>query len=89
MSIEIEVTVKSTNHGAGVTLFTRRYETGGANPRYDGDIVRRETAKLGQLVANQLDKLSDDPIRSSGCPCVCQSGGFCGGCGHAGCGGRR
>lgn len=25
----------------------------------------------------------------SGCPCACSSGGFCGGCGHAGCGGRR
>ncbi|GAA2658753.1 hypothetical protein [Streptomyces vastus] len=23
------------------------------------------------------------------CPCSCNSGGFCGGCGHAGCGGRR
>lgn len=23
------------------------------------------------------------------CPCTCSSGGFCGGCGHAGCGGRR
>lgn len=22
------------------------------------------------------------------CPCACSSGGFCGGCGHAGCGGR-
>jgi hypothetical protein len=22
------------------------------------------------------------------CPCVCNSGGFCGGCGHAGCGRR-
>ncbi|WP_331773252.1 hypothetical protein OG948_58655 (plasmid) [Embleya sp. NBC_00888] len=22
------------------------------------------------------------------CPCVCNHGGFCGGCGHAGCGGR-
>lgn len=22
------------------------------------------------------------------CPCECNSGGFCGGCGHAGCGGR-
>jgi hypothetical protein len=27
--------------------------------------------------------------RSGGCPCECNSGGFCGGCGHAGCGGRR
>lgn len=26
---------------------------------------------------------------AAGCPCVCNSGGFCGGCGHAGCGGRR
>lgn len=24
-----------------------------------------------------------------GCGCACNSGGFCGGCGHAGCGGRR
>lgn len=24
-----------------------------------------------------------------GCPCECNRGGFCGGCGHAGCGGRR
>lgn len=23
------------------------------------------------------------------CPCECNHGGFCGGCGHAGCGGRR
>lgn len=23
------------------------------------------------------------------CPCECNSGGRCGGCGHAGCGGRR
>ncbi|MBD0741671.1 hypothetical protein [Streptomyces sp. CBMA152] len=23
------------------------------------------------------------------CPCVCNSGGFCGGCGHAGCAGRK
>lgn len=23
------------------------------------------------------------------CPCVCNRGGFCGGCGHAGCFGRR
>lgn len=24
----------------------------------------------------------------TGCGCACSSGGFCGGCGHAGCGGR-
>jgi hypothetical protein len=26
--------------------------------------------------------------RPLACPCECNSGGFCGGCGHAGCGGR-
>lgn len=25
---------------------------------------------------------------TAGCGCACTSGGFCGGCGHAGCGGR-
>ncbi|MDH6223650.1 hypothetical protein [Streptomyces sp. MJP52] len=28
------------------------------------------------------------PRAVSGCPCPCTSGDFCGGCGHAGCGGR-
>lgn len=27
-------------------------------------------------------------VTVSPCPCECNSGGFCGGCGHAGCGGR-
>lgn len=27
------------------------------------------------------------PRRSGPCPCECNSGGFCGGCGHAGCSG--
>lgn len=27
--------------------------------------------------------------QNHGCGCECNSGGFCGGCGHAGCGGRR
>jgi len=27
--------------------------------------------------------------RKDACPCSCNSGGFCGGCGHAGCGGHR
>jgi hypothetical protein len=32
------------------------------------------------------------PFRSrptGACPCACSSGGYCGGCGHAGCGGQR
>ena len=39
---------------------------------------------------------TDDPPRDlfivtvtgKPCPCECSAGGFCGGCGHAGCGGR-
>ena len=35
-------------------------------------------------------QLRDRNFRPVGpCPCECNSGGFCGGCGHAGCGGRR
>jgi hypothetical protein len=31
-----------------------------------------------------------DSTRKPGpCPCACNAGGFCGGCGHAGCGARR
>jgi len=30
----------------------------------------------------------DDTDPTPPCPCECNSGGFCGGCGHAGCGGR-
>ncbi|MFD7169716.1 hypothetical protein [Streptomyces violascens] len=35
---------------------------------------------------------SEPPVRrrtTEPCSCVCNSGGFCGGCGHAGCAGRR
>lgn len=32
---------------------------------------------------------SRSPERVGPCPCECNSGQFCGGCGHAGCGGRR
>lgn len=43
-----------------------------------------------------VDAMEDTPAapvptvaRKAGpCPCVCNSGGFCGGCGHAGCGRR-
>lgn len=37
----------------------------------------------------QASKARRDMPRFGGCPCACNSGGFCGGCGHAGCGGRR
>lgn len=35
-------------------------------------------------------RLKDSGLRRVGpCPCECNTGGFCGGCGHAGCGGRN
>lgn len=64
MPVEIEVVVRSTNHGTrSETVFRRRYETGGANPRFDGDVVRRETAALGERIAADIEKLVPDPIR--------------------------
>lgn len=64
MSVEIEVVVKSTNHGFGSeTVLRRRYETGDANPRFDGDIVRHETARLGEKIAADFENLVPDPIR--------------------------
>jgi hypothetical protein len=35
------------------------------------------------------DDLARVPARPRPCGCECCHGGFCGGCGHAGCGGRR
>jgi hypothetical protein len=37
-------------------------------------------------VGEQPYCICDTPIPP--CPCECNSGGFCGGCGHAGCGRR-
>lgn len=33
-------------------------------------------------------ELEMEPGNHGGCGCECNSGGFCGGCGHSGCGGR-
>lgn len=45
------------------------------------------------IVAEAYGPMSEDPqftVTDPGpCPCECNQGGFCGGCGHAGCGGRR
>lgn len=35
-----------------------------------------------------MEKMSQRP-KVAGCGCECNRGGFCGGCGHAGCGRRR
>lgn len=90
MTIRITLTVETTNHGNAITL-TETHVDGGSNPRYDGDTVRRGVSVLTEHVAAQLDKLVDgNRLRVGPCGCICQeAGGFCGGCGHAGCGGRR
>lgn len=48
-------------------------------------------AKNGETRTMTPAQLAAGPIfpRIQPCPCACNSGGFCGGCGHAGCGGRR
>lgn len=45
-------------------------------------MLRRALEDVPQGEENQVKK------RVGPCPCECNSGGFCGGCGHAGCGGR-
>lgn len=40
------------------------------------------------LAASMWMTLQQLPVAGP-CPCDCNRGGFCGGCGHAGCGGRR
>ena len=46
--------------------------------------VRAEVLAWEQRVERTLR-----PRRVGPCSCACNSGGFCGGCGHAGCGGQR
>lgn len=55
-----------------------------------------EPARLGSPTPALTSRVSGvsrrrvNPPRPVGpCPCECNHGGFCGGCGHAGCGGRR
>jgi hypothetical protein len=64
VTVEITVVVKSTNHNGDVTL-TKRFTDSGGNPRFDGDIVRRNVATLGDELAHQLDQLVKSPIRTT------------------------
>lgn len=43
----------------------------------------------GARVWAQPARVPADLVYQAPCPCECNSGRFCGGCGHAGCGGRR
>ena len=51
----------------------------------DGEPVYRYDREL-EAEADPLPVV--DPPSAASCPCECNRGGFCGGCGHAGCGGR-
>lgn len=55
------------------------------------EIIRVPADRYLPFVARLEEPARDKPrLRQlmRGCPCACNSGGFCGGCGHAGCGGR-
>lgn len=62
----------------------------------EGDLIEmarrdREDEEQAQASKARREAMLNHPSsrrRFGGCPCVCQSGGFCGGCGHAGCGRR-
>jgi hypothetical protein len=59
----------------------------------EGDLIemaRRDRADEERAQASKArrEAMLHHPS-NRGCPCACSSGGFCGGCGHAGCGGRR
>lgn len=56
---------------------------------YPGDKVN--PAQAGRLLEEQAARIAEDHrrARNLACPCECNSGGWCGGCGHGGCGGRR
>lgn len=53
----------------------------------DLDPVTVELAKA--LLAALLDDEDPCTIPAIPCPCACNHGGWCGGCGHSGCGGGR
>jgi hypothetical protein len=52
--------------------------------------AEKEALEQGPALARQYGYVASTASNWPGpCPCECNSGGFCGGCGHAGCGGRR
>lgn len=63
--------------------------------REEDERVARDKMRRDELFAEGVRHASDAHVSvrevrfTRGCPCACNSGGFCGGCGHAGCGGRR
>lgn len=58
----------------------------GDDAYWDRKIQEREREEDERVARYKMER---DTRAIRGCPCACNSGGFCGGCGHAGCGGRR
>jgi hypothetical protein len=67
-------------------------------------LVRRNPYRRAETPEERAARVADEDRRYNGaylamprvmpswpgpCTCECSRGGFCGGCGHAGCGGRR
>lgn len=65
MSVKITLIVETTNHTDGGTItFHETSVSNGGNPRYDGDTVLRDVAKLTHNVVSRLDNIVKDPIRT-------------------------
>jgi hypothetical protein len=62
-------------------------EACGFGPLFDLQVSRWERAD--RLFGVGFERRTARSAQVGPCPCACNSGGFCGGCGHAGCGGRR
>jgi hypothetical protein len=56
--------------------------------RADLDDPVRSRVKSDQFYRDLMRNARREYPRQVGCGCECCFGGFCGGCGHAGCGGR-
>lgn len=53
---------------------------------WDRMIQEQEREEDERVARYKADR--DHAALTRGCPCECSRGGFCGGCGHAACGGR-
>jgi hypothetical protein len=76
---------------------------GGTFTAKDDEDATRQATRRGYTVLDVIDAIEGDavlvvvastlvtapaPSHVGPCPCECNYGGFCGGCGHAGCGRR-
>ncbi len=53
-----------------------------------GDLLGEYLSSPSEPSEREITIPTRSTYRPLACPCACNSGGFCGGCGHAGCGRR-